>query len=60
MEKPYVDALLEGLCPGDATYLEQIIHPGEGKIYYYKDAFADWVFMSRKKERLYEITYEGT
>ena len=56
--KPYLDALLVGLCPKDTAYLQQIIHPGEGRTYYYTDVFADWVFTSRKKERLYEITDE--
>lgn len=58
IEKPYLDALLVGLCPKDTAYLQQIIHPGEGRTYYYTDVFADWVFTSRKKERLYEITDE--
>lgn len=60
IEKPYLDTLLAGLCPGDTAYLQQVIHPGEGKTYYYTDAFADWVFIGRKKERLYEITDEST
>lgn len=60
IEMPPLNALLAQIRPRDTAYLQQIIHPGERKVYYYKEAFADWVFMSRKKEKLYEITNERT
>ncbi len=58
IENVFLDRLLLSICPSNISYLQSVMQPDTGKTYCYKESFVDWVFMSKKKEKLYETADE--
>lgn len=58
IDNRFIENLINNIRPTNLNYLNNIIQPDKGKVYIYKEPFSEWVFMSKKKERLYEITDE--
>ena len=48
--------MLKKICPSDKAYLKEILNPSENRIYTYKMNFKNWLFCSKRKDHLYEIT----
>lgn len=53
-----MNQLLQAIQPQDTCYLNAIIDPEHKKLYRYHEKFVDWLFLSGRKERLYEIENE--
>jgi len=50
---------LNRIRPQDISYLKMVIWPEKNITYGYREDFTDWLFLSGRKERLYEIANEN-
>ena len=51
------DNLIHRIRPDDVSFMNEIIVPGEDRIYTYTMDFQNWIFCSNRKGYLHEITH---
>ncbi len=55
-----LDRLLRTIQPGNTAYLKEIVQPDKNKTYRYDKDFTDWLFISGRREHLYEVANAST